>query len=207
MTERNSPPDRDEVLVAFHERFGRPTAEDINAWIDRYPQFAEDIRAHAIVLRDWDAQGDGVGEEVTSSELADAYSRALNVFYNVEVQEGTSPSTSAAEDFVAIMARATTTIAKTTTTLGHGMVRSVVGDLVQGRMEGPVRRRFRSALYAAWSITTERFDRALEISLRAPQMGLAKAKGSAGANVRPYDDIIRSSGMAPEDIKYWLEED
>src|SRR4051794_9861937 len=50
------PQDRDAVLFAFHEACPRPTAEQIIDWTSRYPHFAEDIRDHAAVARDWVAR-------------------------------------------------------------------------------------------------------------------------------------------------------
>lgn len=46
---------RDEVLLAFQEACKRPTVEQIVEWTNRYPDFAEDIRAHAAIARDWAA--------------------------------------------------------------------------------------------------------------------------------------------------------
>ena len=46
MTDRSPTPDRDEVLFAFQEACPRPTAQQLIDWTGRYPQFAEDIRAH-----------------------------------------------------------------------------------------------------------------------------------------------------------------
>lgn len=46
----------DDVLFAFHQACLRPTAEEIIDWTTRYPQFADDIRAHAGVARDWAAR-------------------------------------------------------------------------------------------------------------------------------------------------------
>ena len=44
---------RDEVLYAFHRAYERPSAAEIIEWVTRYPQFAEDIRGHAALARDW----------------------------------------------------------------------------------------------------------------------------------------------------------
>ncbi len=48
--------ERDKVLLAFHQASDRPTAEFILGWIGRYPEFAEDIRAHAAVSLEWAAR-------------------------------------------------------------------------------------------------------------------------------------------------------
>ena len=86
MTDRTQTPDRDNVLFAFHEACPRPTAEQIIDWTSRYPQFADDIRAHAAVARDWAARKELPAEEPSESALARAYSRALNALYKADAE-------------------------------------------------------------------------------------------------------------------------
>ena len=80
MTESNSIEDRDEVLFAFHQQCARPSSEQIKAWAGRYPQFAEDIRAHAAVAWDW-ATESAPSEELDASLIARGYSNALNLIF------------------------------------------------------------------------------------------------------------------------------
>ena len=56
MTAQKRTDELDEVLFAFHQACEHPTAEQIIAWTGRYPEFAEDIRAHAAILKDWAAR-------------------------------------------------------------------------------------------------------------------------------------------------------
>ena len=49
MIERNKNPGTGRVLFAFHRKCERPTALQMIAWTERYPQFADDIREHAAV--------------------------------------------------------------------------------------------------------------------------------------------------------------
>src|SRR5690348_448255 len=87
MTDPRKTEDRDSVLFAFHQDCNRPTAEQIIAWIDRYPQFADDIRAHAAVAWDW-ALGDRLpAEEVDQSLAKRAYSQTLNAIFDEEKTE------------------------------------------------------------------------------------------------------------------------
>ena len=90
MTARPQTPDRDEVLFAFHEACSRPTAQQIIDWTSRYPQFADDIRAHAAVARDWDTRRELAAEEPSETELARAYSRAINALYEADTKAATS---------------------------------------------------------------------------------------------------------------------
>lgn len=43
---------RDEVLFAFDQACSRPTATQIIEWCERFPQFADDIRAFAAISRE-----------------------------------------------------------------------------------------------------------------------------------------------------------
>jgi hypothetical protein len=82
MTETNRTEDRDEVLFAFHQECMRPTSEQIADWARRYPQFAEDIRAHAAVAWDWAEEDAPEVGELDESLVARGYSRALNATRN-----------------------------------------------------------------------------------------------------------------------------
>ncbi len=79
MTDLATTTERDDVLFAFHQAYERPEAKDITEWVRRYPQFAEDIRAHAAVARDWAARENDHEEAVNETMSARAYSRALNI--------------------------------------------------------------------------------------------------------------------------------
>ena len=45
MTDENRADDRDEVLFALHRTCDDPTADMIHEWVNRFPQFGDDIRA------------------------------------------------------------------------------------------------------------------------------------------------------------------
>src|SRR4051812_27593833 len=81
MTKANRNQERDAVLFSFHEAFERPTAAQIIEWTERYPEFADDIRAHAAIAREWaDAKG-VMPAEADESLLAAGYSRALDLMH------------------------------------------------------------------------------------------------------------------------------
>ena len=205
MTDRTQMPGRDDVLFAFHEACPRPTVEQIIDWTTRYPQFADDIRAHAAVARDW-AAGEGLPAEGPSETmLARAYSRALNALYKADAE--TKPAeTGAAQSFQDIIAARGTSVAALALEIGGtvGIRRSVIADLVNGLMREPIGQRFRDALCRALAITRDRFYAALEQALAAPRVGLARADAAPTVNARSYEEVIRSSGMTPEQIQYWL---
>ena len=208
MTNRSQTPGRDDVLFAFHEACPRPTIEQIIDWTSRYPQFADDIRAHAAVARDWEARKEAPAEEPSEAMLARAYSRALNALYKADAE--TKPAeTGAAQSFQDIIAARGTSVAALALEIGGtvGIRRSVIADLVNGLMRGPIGQRFRDALCRALAITRDRFYAALEQALTAPRVGLARADAAPTVNARSYEEVIRSSGMTPEQIQYWLSGD
>src|ERR1700687_4262560 len=205
MTNRSQTPSRDDVLFAFHDACPRPTVEQIIDWTSRYPQFADDIRAHAAVARDWAAREGLPAEEPSETMLARAYSRALNAIYKADAE--TKPAdTGATQSFQDIIAARGTSVAALTHEVGGtvGIGRGVLADLVNGAMCGPIGQRFRDALCRALAITRERFYAALELALAAPRVGHARADAAPTVNARSYEEVIRSSGMTPEQIRYWL---
>jgi hypothetical protein len=204
MTARPQAPDRDDVLFAFHEACPRPTAEQIIDWTSRYPQFAEDIRAHAAVARDWAAREELPAEEPGETALASAYSRALNALYKADVEAAT-----AVQSFQDILAARSTSARALTQEVGGavGISRGVIADLIGGRMRGPVGRRFLDAVSRALEITHARFYAALERALAAPRLGFAKADAPPSVNARSYEEVIRSTDMTDAQIRYWLDED
>ncbi len=205
MTDRTQTPDQDEVLFAFHEACPRPTVEQIIDWTSRYPQFADDIRAHAAVARDWAAREGLPGEEPSETMLARAYSRALNALYKADA-EAKPAEADAAQSFQDIIAARGTSVAALAREVGGtvGIGRGVLADLVNGAMRGPVGQRFLDAVCRGIAITHDRFYAALEKALAAPRIGLAKAGTAPTVNARSYEEVIRDSDMTPEQIRYWL---
>ena len=200
MTKQNRTEDRNEVLFAFHEAHSRPTAELIIEWIDRYPQFAEDIRAHAAVAREWDAQGEAT-VEADESLIATAYSRALNVIHKSQfATDGTDRS------FQDIMAARNTSVPQVARAIN--IKRGIVADLVSGRMSGPIKNVFVDAIGTALGITRDAFRAAHVRALAQPTLGHAKADQAPSVVVRTYEEIIRTCDDLTDDEKRkWLEED
>jgi hypothetical protein len=99
MNESNKAAERDEVLYAFHQECAKPTAEQIIAWVRRFPQYADDIRAHASVARDWAAEQDAQVEESDAGLSARAYSQALNIIYNEEHSEVAAQAAASCQTF------------------------------------------------------------------------------------------------------------
>ena len=88
-----------------------------------------------------------------------------------------------------------------------GIARSVLADLVSGGMRAPVGRRLIDALIYALGITEDTFQSALQLALRSPRLGHAKADGTPSIVARSYEEIIRDSSMPQERQRNWLGED
>ncbi len=202
MNQHNRKEDRDEVLFAFHQACERPTAEQIIAWTDRYPEFAEDIRSHAAIRRDWAASEHLHDVEADETMLARTYSNALNALYDAQTK---TASAHAAKNFHQMLNERGKEVYQLAGELD--IARSVLADLFNGWMLAPVRQRLVEAVASSLGITHARFDDALTFALQTPRFGHAKANGAPTVTPRPCDEIIRDSNMSPERKRYWLEED
>jgi hypothetical protein len=196
---------REEVLLAFHEAYPRPTADQIIEWVTRYPEFAEDIRAHAAVAHDWAVCSELSAVEPDETMLARGYSNALNVLYNVEVETSEAALNTASEGFYEILARNNKEAYEIAAELD--IARGVLAALFNGSMLPPIRARIVSAVVTVLAITRAKFDSALEFALANPRFGHAKASQAPGIQPRSCDDIIRDSPMSAERKRYWLEQD
>lgn len=205
MTNHNHNTERDEVLFAFHQACERPTTDQIIDWVLRYPQFAEDIRAHAAVARDWAAKTELPVEEPDQNMLDRGFSQVLNALYNAEIGAADKQAPAACQSFEQLTAARGTDIPRLARDLG--IKRSVLADLFNGAMLAPVGQRFVDAMVAKVTGTLAAFDAALAFALHAPRLGHAKADATPTMRPRSYEEIIRDSGMSPERIRFWLGQD
>jgi hypothetical protein len=202
MSESAKREERDAVLIAFHQECEKPTAEQIIAWIERYPEYAEDIRAHAAVALDWAAREEGGAEgEVSQSLLDRGFSNALNAFYNAQQKAKAAVEAKSFHDLAAARNIDVIDMADE-----MDIARGVLADLFDGAMLRPVRKRLVDAVCGFFKITRDVFDAALDVALANPRFGHAKATEVPVIRTRPCDDIIRDSPMTPERKRYWLEE-
>ena len=204
MTEQNRIGELDEVLFAFHQACANPSADEIIAWTSRYPEFAEDIRAHAAILKDWAARRSLPADEPDELMLTRARSRALDALYNAEVAQRSDVNKSQ-RSFEQMMQARGTDVPQLARELG--IARSVLADLVSGGMRAPVGKRLVDALTYALAVTEGAFQAALRLALRSPRLGHAKADGAPSIVARSYKEIINDSSMPPERQRYWLGED
>jgi len=204
MTDQNRIDELDEVLFAFHRACANPSADEIIAWTSRYPQFAEDIRAHAAILKDWAARRNLPADEPDELMLARARSRTLDALYNAEVARHLDTSASP-RSFEQMMQARDTDVPQLARDLN--IARSVLADLVSGGMRAPAGRRLVDALTYALAITEDAFQAALQTALSTPRLSHAKANETPSIIPRSYEEIIKDSSMPPERKRYWLGED
>lgn len=196
---------RDEVLFAFHRECATPTLNQIIKWTQRYPEFADDIRAHAGIMRDWAADEEAEEEVVDELMMNRARSRALNAIYNAQAAEQDKTQAAPETTFDQLLSSA----GLDTRQLGRAIDvgRDVLSDLFRGRMSPPIGQRLVKALLDQLKATRAQFDYALAYAQSHPSMGHAKASQQPTIIQCSYEESIRRSSMSPERKSYWLEED
>lgn len=202
-TPNHSNAKRDEVLFAFQQTCEQPTAQDIIDWMERYPPFADDIRAHAAIARDWAARRDFPIVDPDEDMLARGRSRVLNALYNAEVAAKAVADPS--KSFQHLMTKRGIDVPQLARELD--IARSVLADLVNGGTLAPVGQKLANALARIFGIPVEDIDQAVQFALASPRLGHAKADGAPTMIARPYEEVVRTSNMSPERKTYWLSDD
>ena len=205
MTDQTKTARRDEVLLAFHQECTCPTVDQIIDWTQRHPEFADDIRAHAAIIRDWAADEDSDKGEVDELMLNRAHSRALNAIYNAQVAARVEGRSHEQTTFDQLLSASGFTTPQLSRALDIG--RDVLSDLFRGRMKSPVGPRLTRVLLEKLRATEAQFDCALAHALANPSLGHARATGPPVVVQRSYKEVILSSSMSPEQKSYWLKED
>ena len=206
MNDQSKMMERDDVLCAFHEAYERPTAENVIEWTRRYPQFADDFRAHAAVAWDW-AAGPAESEQPSDETLAvRAYSQALNLIHGARLEGVSANSNEAACQSFQEMRQC---VGKETYQIAEDLdiSHSVLYDLFGGRLKPQIGRRLSERLVTYLHITSADLLNALSGALDNPLLGHAKSLKPPKVTIRSYDEVIQRSDMTDERKRYWLEED
>lgn len=209
MTNINRNERRDNVLFAFHQAYERPTEAQIVEWTERYPEFADDLRAHAAVAREWADADERAGEAPSEDDLANAYSRALNAIYEAEQElENAAPAAPLAVTFHELLSIREKNVAELAREMSHPvrMPRSVLATLFNGLMHGPFPGCFSRSVQHVLSIDASQFLLCVDRSLAAPVMGHARSTTAPIARARSCADIIRSSDLSSVEKDHWLSE-
>jgi hypothetical protein len=206
MTDPITTNEREAVLIAFHEECERkpPTASEILSWIKRYPQFAEDIRAHAAVALDWATEPPAARDEGSDCTIAKlAFSQALNLIFDADQAKTPDVQSQNCETLHQVLVHSGKTVPQLARELDVG--RDVLADLFNGWMCPPISKRLVEAVMRCLSISSEQFAGAFELACRSPEFGHARAEGPPRIRARPCEQIIKESNMSEERKRYWLE--
>ena len=201
MTSPKMSADRDEVLIAFYEVADVPSEKQVQEWVNRYPQFAEDIREHAELKRELAEAPEVDFADPDDAMLATARSRALNILHDIHqkaaVNQAQGPTwseilSSSGMDIPALARRIE-------------IDRSVLAELNAGRMRTPVGERLLLALCKAFDLPRRCIEIAIEQLASGPRrLGHAKADRPMTIHSRSYEEVINASQMTPEKKQYWL---
>ncbi len=205
MNEQNRIPDRDEVLFAFHQTCDNPTAEQVNEWTRRYPQFADDIREHAAVRAEWVAVSDENDDQPDESMLARGRSHALNLLHSAR-QEAAAAQNVSEKTWAQALSAAGFDIPRLARCID--IDRMVLAELNAGRMRLPLGRRLTDALTDVLGMSAAWLERVVSDLLAGPRrLGHAKADEAPTINTRSYAEVIHASFMSEIEKRYWLGED
>jgi|GEM_PF-3003630 len=204
MNNPNMNKERDEVLFALHKECNNPTAEQIVAWVKRFPQYADDIRSHAAIIKDWVAREGMPVPEPSETLLSRSQSRAMNALYKAQMAATPDAAGEPAATFEHLMTLRGTDVPALARKLD--ISRGILAALIGGRMLPPVGERLIEAIMGCLIMTRDMFNRALEAACASPRLGHAKAEGSPNVIPRSYEDLVRSSSMPAERKQYWLGE-
>lgn len=205
MNDPNKNKERDEVLFALHRECSNPSAAQIIAWTERYPQFADDIRSHAAIIKDWAAREGMPVLEPDAAMISRSQSRAMDALYKAQLAAAEEQAGVTARTFDQIMASCGTDVPQLSRKLNIG--RGILSALVSGRMLGPVGERLVAALTSCLSISKNAFNEALRLAQATPRLEHAKADGMPSVIPRSYEELVRSSSMPDDRKRYWLGEE
>ncbi|WP_045837025.1 hypothetical protein [Hyphomicrobium sp. 99] len=195
---------RDEVLFAFHEACEHPTAEQILEWTSRYPEFADDIIAHAEHQLSWKAQPELHGVEPDEADIARNWSWTLNAIYDAE-KAGSLEAAKGGETFSQLLERAGVTIPALARRIE--IDRLVLGELNAGRLRLPIDSRLLQALSNALGSAASDLEQSIARTLSAPMLGNAKASNKPEVHTQSYEAVILNTDMSEEKKNYWLGRD
>jgi hypothetical protein len=189
------------VLFAFHRECERPNARQIREWTERYPTFADDIRAHAAVSLDTAPAQMDAGMEPDATMLAQGRSRALNALHNARREAEKSASQMTWQQMLAARNTSVPQLAR-----DIDIDREVLAELSAGRMRAPIGYRLTAALTSNLKVSSEWLGHAVSQLVASPRMSHAKADQAPVVHTRSYEEIILGSAMSDDRKRYWLGE-
>lgn len=179
----STPQTLDDVLFEFHQVPDPISPKLLNAWTSRYPQFADEIRAHAVEIMDMELLASTQGASAAQTRVSEA------VTLRAALQEaGTS-----LRDFADRL----------------DISRSVVSDINSGRIDpATISKRFARLGAAQIDRAMDWFEAVVRSSRETGPAPAFKAKAlpSVGRQ-RTWEEAIRGSEMDEDRRSFWLSDE
>jgi hypothetical protein len=170
--------------------------------LTRYPKFANDIREYAAKAWDLEARKCLPQKEPDKDVLSRAQSRMLNALHNAREAARHEEAAEPAKTFDDVLKARNVDMVYIADEVK--IKRKVISYVLGGRVHPPIGTRLLRRLLDVLGLSPKAFDAALQHALAAPRLGHAKSEGVPTVSPLSYEDLIRSSGMSPEEIEYWL---
>lgn len=180
--------DLDDVLFRFHQDAERVTPELVGRWVNRYPHFADDIRAHAVEIIDMQFLA---GRDIGAAKAPAA-----------------EPATPVAGTTLRAVAKAAGTSLRDLAD-DLGIARSIVSDLNTATIEtASVQGRFVRLASERLGVTREWLSAVLAGPGEASAGAAFKSEGVPGVGRRrTWEEAVRDSDMEPARKAFWTVEE
>jgi len=197
----------DDVLFRFHCEVTNPTAEIVTAWIREYPDYADDIQAHAAEMLDMESRAQMPAPDLDHRE-AEARSAALNAVYRAgQAKVAVQSKFSSLREAAALAGTSLRDIAD-----DIDIARSVVSDVdSHAIVEATILRKFVRAVSPK---VNQGADDLWAVVISTSRPGTAgvriefKSLGPpTGGRQRTWKEAIEASNMTPDRKAFWLSEE
>ena len=185
----------DDVLFRFHRAADRVTPELVATWTRAHPEFADDIRAHAVEIMDMQLFAASTSEEPAAFQdpLATQAAAPILAADVGTLREALKAAGGTLRDFADAL----------------GIARSIVSDLNAGRIvAGTVPRAFLRLGAERLRVAPDWFKAVIAGSQESGRAAAFKAAAAPEAGrQRTWEEAIRDSDMDPERKAHWLSGD
>ncbi|SEO15641.1 hypothetical protein SAMN02799625_02587 [Methylobacterium sp. UNC300MFChir4.1] len=187
----------DEVLIQFHEAVEHVTPESVRAWTMAYPQYADEIRAHAVEKLDM--------EHCRRSAASNIETRDYSALVHAAAQRlAAVPGTAPVPDLRETLAAQNSDVR--TFAAAIGIARAIVADITTGQiLVDTIPRRFLRLAAELIGCDLAQFKAIVENSRAAPVAVAFKASGKPTAGrPRTWEEAVRASSMTEDRKAFWL---
>lgn len=177
----------DDVIFRFHREVEVPTPEIVAAWTREHPDFAVEIRAHAIEMVDMQFWAE---LDTARSTVADGSTAPIASADRQSLREAAAAAGLSLPDLARQL----------------DIARSLVADVSTGRIVAssvPVRF-IRSVAQRLGRTAEDVATRILGTADTAPAASFKAASGPTDGRPATWEEAVRSSGMSEERQAFWL---